>query len=130
MTAPSAQQHVEWLNLLATCELQDAECQLRSSRGDMLDVLLTLRLAQSNLDLFAVGGLVDVTACRRAENTLRQSQKIEALGQLTGGVAHHFNNSLAAVMGDLDLLRKRVPDDPGRRHASRMLLWVWAGTLH
>src|SRR6202011_113217 len=34
------------------------------------------------------------------------------IGQLTGGVAHDFNNLLMAVMGNLDLLRKRIPDDP------------------
>jgi CheY-like chemotaxis protein len=37
---------------------------------------------------------------------------METIGQLTGGVAHDFNNLLMAVMGNLDLLRKRLPDDP------------------
>ncbi len=37
---------------------------------------------------------------------------METIGQLTGGVAHDFNNLLMAVMGNLDLLRKRIPDDP------------------
>jgi CheY-like chemotaxis protein len=37
---------------------------------------------------------------------------MEIIGQLTGGVAHDFNNLLMAVMGNLDLLRKRLPDDP------------------
>lgn len=47
-----------------------------------------------------------------AREALFQAQKLEALGQLTGGIAHDFNNLLAAVLGSLELLRKRLPDDP------------------
>jgi PAS domain S-box-containing protein len=48
----------------------------------------------------------------RAREALFQSQKMDAVGQLTGGVAHDFNNLLMAVLGSLELLRKRLPDDP------------------
>ena len=61
----------------------------------------------------------DVTERRDAERALQearealfQSQKMDAVGQLTGGVAHDFNNLLMAVLGSLELLRKRLPDDP------------------
>ena len=61
----------------------------------------------------------DITERRLAERELQvarealfQSQKMDAVGQLTGGVAHDFNNLLMAVLGSLELLRKRLPDDP------------------
>lgn len=49
---------------------------------------------------------------RRTEQALQQAQKMEALGNLTGGIAHDFNNLLMAVLGSLELLRRRMPDNP------------------
>ncbi|AHL75478.1 histidine kinase [Stutzerimonas stutzeri] len=48
----------------------------------------------------------------RAREALFQAQKMESLGRLTGGIAHDFNNLLMAVLGGLEIVRRRVPDDP------------------
>jgi PAS domain S-box-containing protein len=60
-----------------------------------------------------VGGLAflrDITQRRLIEDQLRHAQKMEAIGQLTGGVAHDFNNIMTVIMGNLDNLQRYLPD--------------------
>ena len=97
---------------IAEIERENLLAQLAAERTALAELTATLeqRVEQRTADL-----MKEVAARERAQDQLRQAQKMETIGQLTGGVAHDFNNLLMAVMGNLDLLRKRIPDDPRLR---------------
>ena len=93
------------------------DLEVRWQRRDGSPLTLSLAIAPLYEGLSEVRGVItlaaDLTERKRLESQLRQSQKMEAVGQLAGGVAHDFNNLLTAIMGFTSLLLQAVPpDDP------------------
>ena len=106
-----------------THELFQAEYRMWSRDGRLLwfrdeGVLLT---PADGSGLLMQGVMYDITERKRLEDQLRHSQKMEAVGQLAGGVAHDFNNLLMVIQAHNEHLRDRLgPNDPARKDATEI----------
>lgn len=106
------------------------ELRLRDRSGSTVHTVVTTTLLTDADGAFegVIAGLRDLTGQRRAERALRekeeefrQAQKMEAVGRLAGGVAHDFNNMLAAVLGYVELIEAELPrEDPVRTDVEKI----------
>jgi PAS domain S-box-containing protein len=96
--------HSQFARLLQGEALRDVDVRIRAKDGSYRSY--SWHCIPEGDEIYAAGR--DVTERKQLEDQLRQSQKMEAVGQLTGGLAHDFNNLLTGIAGSLELLQGRL----------------------
>ncbi len=103
--------------------VEGAEVEYRSHSGQtrFLEIFASPRWGVEGKVIGAVVMCLDLTNYRTLEMQLRQAQKMEAVGTLAGGIAHDFNNLLTGIMGNVELLQRKLQSkDPMREDLERV----------
>jgi two-component system cell cycle sensor histidine kinase/response regulator CckA len=102
--------------------MQQFEISVLRKDGQKVLLETSARLIQSDGKKKGVQGIArDVTERRHLENMVRQSQKMDAIGRLSGGVAHDFNNLLCVISGHAELLSERLErEHPGAKNVAQI----------
>lgn len=102
--------------------VRDFEADIRTKSGKIKNCSLSSELLELAGEVHAITVFRDITEQKRLVNQLLQSQKMEAIGHLAGGVAHDFNNILTAIIGYGEVLKQKMGDDsPLHRYVDYIL---------
>jgi PAS domain S-box-containing protein len=104
--------------LRKTNTVREREAKLRRRGGEIRDVLMSLDLCELGGEPCILALAQDITEHKRLEQRLLQSQKMEAIGRLAGGVAHDFNNILTTITGYSDVVMAGIPADSPLRSSA------------
>ncbi len=95
-------------------DLVEFETRHKRKDGSHYEVAVRLQLMPAETPPVFVAIIEDVTERKHHEAQLRHAQRMDVVGQLTGGVAHDFNNLLTVITGNLEMLEPRLTDDKQR----------------
>ena len=99
------------------------EYELLRRDGTVVPVLASSQCIELDGRPAVLSVVRDLTEQRQLEEQLRQAQRLESVGQLAGGVAHNFNNALAAIIGYSELIVRQIePTDPVRSDVEKVLV--------
>jgi len=116
--APVSEEVSEFGRLAIAFNEMAASLEQRAAERERAAQLLEQRVAERTAALSETNARLHVEIAQRekTEAALAQAQKLQAVGRLAGGIAHDFNNLLATIMGNLELLERRIDPTQERMH--------------